>query len=180
MPCPLLSHLLTTPDPSNSNSHIPIDNPIIRNQSSGSAIPNAESTGEAISDGTTGDDGETGKEPSDHSGDGGVHQSTSADILIYCPHALVPYPTKLCPILIRTSVIISSTTSRARPPGVIGMHPYLAPAKQNISRYHSTNGECTLSYQITHLNSPSTKKELAVDLFPSSSDGVPSAIGANQ
>ncbi|GKC60898.1 hypothetical protein Tco_1088496, partial [Tanacetum coccineum] len=29
-------------------------------------------TGEAIGVGTNGDDGETGKEPNDHSGDGGV------------------------------------------------------------------------------------------------------------
>ncbi|GKG50325.1 hypothetical protein Tco_0521425, partial [Tanacetum coccineum] len=28
--------------------------------------------GESMGDGTTGDDGETGKESSDHSGDGGV------------------------------------------------------------------------------------------------------------
>ncbi|GKG10326.1 hypothetical protein Tco_0339072, partial [Tanacetum coccineum] len=31
-------------------------------------------TSEAMGDGTTGDDGETGKEPDDHSGDGGAEQ----------------------------------------------------------------------------------------------------------
>ncbi|GKC74654.1 hypothetical protein Tco_1120537, partial [Tanacetum coccineum] len=50
---------LTTPDLGVQLSHIPIN---ICNQT----------TGEAMGDGTTGDDGETGKEPDNHLGDSGV------------------------------------------------------------------------------------------------------------